>query len=107
MADLGKVAPASAPASPAPSKPASPSAPVEKECSCKGGNGSAKGAFGVFNCVNAAANAAHDSFLQLKKLGLEGRTRAIEIVKAVCAANTESWGKFELNETKIGRLDQR
>ena len=63
--------------------------------------------FGIFECVDKAAEAANDSFLQLKKLGVEGRAKAIEIVKGVCAANTEAWGKFELNETKIGRLDHK
>ena len=44
---------------------------------------------------------------ELKNLGLEGRSKVIEIVKSVCAANTESWGRFELKETGIGRLDHK
>ncbi|MDE0595919.1 MAG: aldehyde dehydrogenase [Roseibacillus sp.] len=108
LTDLGRIGPGEiAPSSQATPKPVSApaSAPAEKECSCKGG--STKGTFGVFGCVNSAANAAHDSFLQLKKLGLGARSRAIEIVKGLCAANTQAWGKFELNETKIGRLDHK
>lgn len=109
LTDLGKVAPTQVASAAGVRKPtpAPQAKPVEKECSCKSGNGSARGAFGIFNCVDAAANAAHDSFLQLKKLGLTGRSRVIEIVKGVCAANTQPWGKFELNETKIGRLDHK
>ncbi len=106
LADLGRVS------GPAPALAAKPSpaatAKVEKndgECSCKG-NG-AKSDHGVFSCVNSAAQAAHDAFLKLRKLGVEGRVRAIEIVKGVCAANTESWGSFELKETGIGRLDHK
>lgn len=109
LTDLGKIGGASAPAAPkSNSTPAS--AEPKSDCSCGGGGGSTsvpKGAYGVFNCVNQAAQAAHDSFLQLKKLGLEGRSRIIEIVKGICAANTEGWGKFELAETKIGRLDHK
>lgn len=97
LADLGKL----------PTTPAAASPPTEEKscgCSC---NGTGKGEHGVFECVDQAASAAHDAFLNLKKLGVEGRSRAIEIVKGVCAANTEAWGRFELNETKIGRLDHK
>ena len=77
------------------------------ECSCHSGPKPGGGHFGVFDCVNTAAHAAQDSYLQLKNLGVEGRSKVIEIVKGVCAANTESWGRFELNETGIGRLDHK
>ena len=89
-------------------KPAPSPAPVtaKKDCGC-GCNGAGSGAHGVFTCVDKAAAAAHDAFLKLKALGVEGRSRAIEIVKGVCAANTEKWGKIELEETKIGRLDHK
>ena len=83
------------------------SASKEKACSCHSPTGSLQGNFGIFDCVNTAANAAHEAFTQLKSLGLEGRSRVIEIVKGMCAANTESWGAFELSETKIGRLDHK
>ena len=101
LAELGKTSPAAAPA-------ASAAKPAEKNdscgCSC---NGTGVGKEGVFGCVDKAAEAAHDSFLKLKKLGVEGRARAIEIVKGICSENKEAWGKFELNETKIGRLDHK
>jgi aldehyde dehydrogenase len=100
LADLGKL-----PAAPA--APACPAPVAEKKdcgCSC---NGTGGGEHGVFKCVDLAASAAHDAFLKLKKLGVEGRARAIEIVKGICAANTEAWGRFELDETKIGRLDHK
>ena len=77
------------------------------ECGCHSKPTAGPGHFGVFDCVNRAANAAHDSFLQLKSLGLEGRSKVIEIVKGVCGANTEDWGAFELEETGIGRLDHK
>ena len=113
MADLGRTASSADPipakaAVRAPSPTPSPSpASAEKECTCPSAAGSGQRSHGVFDCVNIAVNAAHDAFLELKNLGLEGRSRVIEIVKGVCSANTESWGAFELNETKIGRLDHK
>ena len=104
MADLGRPvgqsgvsATAKAPVSPA----------SGGQCGCHSGPKTGAGHFGVFNCVNTAANAAQDSYLQLKSLGLEGRSKVIEIVKGICSANTESWGAFELEETGIGRLDHK
>ena len=107
MADLGR---------PVPGKQGSPGGkgvvPAEQEaspgeCSCHSSARVPAGRFGVFDCVNSAANAAHDSFQQLKTLGVEGRSKVIEIVKGVCGANTENWGAFELKETGIGRLDHK
>ncbi len=103
LADLGK-APAPAPA-PSPARVAAKPADG-KSCGCAC-NGSGSGKEGVFGCVDLAAEAANDAFLKLRKLGVEGRRRAIDIVKGVCAANKEEWGRFELAETKIGRLDHK
>lgn len=99
LAELGKTA---APAATAAAKPAGDG----KKCGCAC-NGTGVGKDGVFGCVDKAAEAAHHAFLQLRELGVEGRARAIEIVKGLCAANKEAWGKFELEETKIGRLDHK
>lgn len=65
------------------------------------------GSFGVFNCVTKAAEAANDAHLKLKKLGVDGRAKAIEIVKHLAVSNAESWGRFEMDETKIGRVDHK
>lgn len=72
-------------------------------CGCSGGSGQR----GVFTCVDKAANAATDAHLQLKKLGVAGRAKVIGIVKGLAVANAEAWGKFEMEETKIGRLDHK
>ena len=105
LADLGKAPAPAAPPAPAPAPAAA--APADgKKCGCAC-NGSGKGKEGVFGCVDLASEAAHESFLQLKKLGVEGRRRAIQIVKGICAANKEEWGRFEMAETKIGRLDHK
>ncbi len=38
---------------------------------------------------------------------MEARRKVVEIVKTMAAANAETWGKLELEETKIGRLDHK
>ena len=90
----------SAPANPAAAKPAPSSA---GSCGC----GCGPGQFGVFNCVDKAANAANDAHLQLKKLGVAGRAKVIEIVKSLAVGNADAWGRFEMDETKIGRVDHK
>lgn len=88
-------------------------APAHAKSSCctscassSGGSGSS-GQRGVFNCVDKASEAALDAHLQLKKLGVAGRAKVIEIVKTLAVANAEAWGRFEMEETKIGRLDHK
>lgn len=71
-------------------------------CDCRGGHD-----FGVFEDPHKACEAAHEAFLQLSKKGLEGRRKVIEIVKKMATANAEPWGRQELEETKIGRLDHK
>jgi aldehyde dehydrogenase len=83
-----------APAAALAAKPASPKS-------------SATGKHGVFTCVNEAASAANDAFLQLKKQGVAGRAKVIEIVKGMAVANADAWGRFEMDETKIGRVDHK
>jgi aldehyde dehydrogenase len=85
-------------------KPAT--APAAKpSCGCS--SSSAGGERGVFTCVTKAAEAANDAHLRLKKLGVQGRAKVIEIVKGLAVANAEPWGRFEFEETKIGRLDHK
>jgi aldehyde dehydrogenase len=99
LADLGKAGVAT------PSPAAAP--PQEKPaCACSNGAGGL-GSNGVFSDVGEAAEAAHHAFQMLKALGIDGRSRVIGIVKGLCAANTRSWGEYELAETKIGRLDHK
>jgi aldehyde dehydrogenase len=51
--------------------------------------------------------AAHEAFLQLQQKGLAARARIVEIIKTMATANAEAWGRLELEETKIGRLDHK
>jgi aldehyde dehydrogenase len=82
---------------PAPAQAAKPAAPKP----------AATRSFGVFTDVNEAAAAANDAFLQLKQQGVAGRAKVIEIVKGLAVGNAEAWGRFEMEETKIGRVDHK
>ena len=77
----------------------------QPSCGCASGAESNKS--GVFTCVNQAAEAAQDAFLQLKRQGVAGRDKVIGIVKGLAVANAEPWGRFEMEETRIGRLDHK
>lgn len=83
-----------------------PSAPAASS-SCGCASSSSTGQRGVFDCVTKAAEAANDSHLKLKKLGVAGRAKVIEIVKHLAVSNAEPWGRFEMEETKIGRVDHK
>jgi aldehyde dehydrogenase len=66
-----------------------------------------RGKFGVFQDANEACAAAQEAYLQLKQKGVEARRRIENIVKTLAEKNAEAWGKIELDETKIGRLDHK
>src|SRR5438876_4127522 len=66
-----------------------------------------RGSFGVFQDVNEACVAAHEAYLQLQKQGVEARRKVVGIVKRMAEAQAEEWGRIELEETKIGRLDHK
>jgi aldehyde dehydrogenase len=97
---------------PAPRTSAPAPVPAAKaDCGCGGKSHAAspglRGRFGVFQDANEACAAAHESFLQLQKAGVAARRKIEEIVKTLCDNNAEAWGKLELEETKIGRLDHK
>jgi aldehyde dehydrogenase len=93
--------------------PTASAAPASKpDCGCNGNGHSAsapalRGKFGVFSDANEACAAAHESFLQLQKAGVEARRKIENIVKTLAEKNAEEWGRIELEETKIGRLDHK
>ncbi len=62
---------------------------------------------GVFQDANEACAAAQDGFLQLRQKGVAARARIVEIVKTLADSNAREWGRIELEETKIGRLDHK
>ncbi len=62
---------------------------------------------GIFSDADEAVAAAREAFLKFSTLGLKGRDEVIKIVKDTTIANAEAWGRFEYEETKIGRLDHK
>lgn len=63
--------------------------------------------WGVFQDASQACEAASSAFRQLQEKGVTARAKVIEIVKEMTDSHAESWGKIELEETKIGRLDHK
>ena len=84
---------------------------TKADCGCGGksasGNPALRGKFGVFADANEACAAAQESFVQLQKGGIAARVKIVEIIKAMAESNAEAWGRLELEETKIGRLDHK
>ena len=76
-------------------------------CSCNAKGAQSGREFGVFQTADEACDAAAGAFRQLREQGVEARRRVIEIVKGLCEDNAEEWGRIELEETKIGRLDHK
>ena len=91
--------------------PAPPASAAKEACGC--GNGHARaaapgtGKYGVFQDAAEACAAAHGGFLQLRQKGVAARAKVVEIIKTMADANAVEWGRIELEETKIGRLDHK
>jgi aldehyde dehydrogenase len=92
------------------------SSPASSACGCTqtgsgrsaAGSGAAgRGKFGVFQDADEACAAAQEAFLQLQQKGVAGRRKVEEIVKTLTEKNAPEWGRLELDETKIGRLDHK
>ena len=96
---------------PAPAASAPSAAPKSDSCGCSAKKATAapalRGKFGVFAEANEACAAAQESFLQLQRGGMAARRKIEEIVKTMAEKNAEAWGRIELDETKIGRLDHK
>lgn len=89
-------------------KPAAPAAkPDACGCHTKPAVVAARGKFGVFQDAAEACAAAHESFLLLQKKGVEARRKIEGIVKTLAEKNAAEWGRIELEETRIGRLDHK
>jgi aldehyde dehydrogenase len=91
---------------------AAPPAKESRDCPgnghVSGGSFSVRsGRHGVFQDANEACAAAQDAFEQLRKKGVAARAKVVEIVKLLADSNAEEWGRIELEETKIGRLDHK
>ena len=103
---LGRLGGGSAPKSSAPVSAAG-------ACACTDNNQASstisnlRGKYGVFPDANEACAAAHEAFLQLRQKGIGARRKIEEIIKTLADKNAEAWGKLELDETRIGRLDHK
>ncbi|HUD45396.1 MAG TPA: aldehyde dehydrogenase family protein [Candidatus Baltobacteraceae bacterium] len=78
------------------------------DCDCHKNHSSAgSGQFGVFEDADAACDAAGAAFVKLQQGGIAARKKVVSIVKTLAEANAVEWGRAELEETKIGRLDHK
>jgi aldehyde dehydrogenase len=65
------------------------------------------GEFGVFSNIDQAVSAATDAQKKLVRLSLEDRDAIVKLLKSIAKQKAHEWGKLELDETKIGRLDHK
>ncbi len=94
--------------SPGASAPAPPTPVAETACHCqKPAAGAGSGQFGVFQDADQACEAAAAAFEKLRQGGMAARRKVVSIVKTLAEAHATEWGRLELEETKIGRLDHK
>lgn len=62
---------------------------------------------GVFSTVDEAVRAAAAAQRGVAALSLEAREEICELIRDMCDHNAEAWGRAELDETRIGRLDHK
>jgi aldehyde dehydrogenase len=98
---LGRLGKSGASPAPVAAAPASSSSPGPKAARSGGRT------FGVYQDANAACEAAAAAFRQLQEKGVAGRRKVVEIIKRLCEVNAKEWGRIELEETKIGRVDHK
>src|SRR5437763_9756621 len=65
------------------------------------------GAHGIFSKVDEAAAAAGEAQKKLVRLSIDDRDAIVKLLKYMAKQNAQAWGKLELDETKIGRLDHK
>jgi aldehyde dehydrogenase len=65
------------------------------------------GQHGIFSDVNQAVDAATEAQKKLVRLSMDDRDAIVKLIKRMAKDNAQSWGKIELDETKIGRLDHK
>lgn len=65
------------------------------------------GAAGVHASVDDAVAAAKEAFEKFQRCTIEQRQAAIRKIREICIQQSERFGKMELDETKIGRLDHK
>ena len=66
-----------------------------------------QGTFGLFDNVDQAVVAARRSQAQLMDGGVETRDQICNLIKRIVTEKAQEWGRLEMEETKIGRLDHK
>src|SRR5437588_330107 len=61
----------------------------------------------VFADIDQAVAAATEAQKKLVRLPLEDRDGIVKLIKSIAKHKAHEWGKLELDETKIGRLDHK
>src|SRR5580658_4703044 len=91
-----------------PAKAKGPAPEPKHECHCpKPASSAATGKFGVFEDAAQACEAAAAAFAKLQQGGIAARQKVVNIIKTLSDSNAVEWGRIELEETKIGRLDHK
>jgi aldehyde dehydrogenase len=88
---------------------------VQQVLSQMGGNGSAatqgqarpEGRDGVYPSADSAVAAASAAYEAFRLRPLADRDKAVRAIKRLCVERAEEWGRKELDETRIGRLDHK
>src|SRR5687768_9491684 len=68
---------------------------------------SSDGRYGIFPKIDDAVAAATEAQRKLERLSLDDRDVIVKLIKSIAKQNAQNWGKIELDETKIGRLDHK
>src|SRR5688572_11277186 len=68
---------------------------------------SAGNAWGVFDSVDDAVNAASEAQRKFEAMGLRERKKAVDCVRKICIDKADALGLEEFEETKIGRLKHK
>lgn len=64
-------------------------------------------AWGVFDSVDDAVNAAAEAQRKFEAMGLEQRRKAVACVRKICIEQADALGRAEFEETKIGKLKHK
>lgn len=62
---------------------------------------------GVFATVDEAVGAAGEAQKRLAARSVDDRGRMVAIIRRLCEAHAEEWGRAEMEETKIGRVEHK
>jgi len=62
---------------------------------------------GIFETVDDAVKASIEAQKKVEALSLEDRGRIISIIRGLCESRKQEFGKLELDETGLGRLDHK